>query len=58
VNRDLLSAHNSTLSKRGIARYNLTRVELKTFAILPGWNSLSMDTAVLGPITKVFYSPW
>ena len=38
----MLTAHNSTLSKGGLVRYNLTRVELKT----------SIDNAVLVPIPK------
>ena len=32
----ILSAHNETLKGGGIARYNLTRVELKTFTFAPG----------------------
>ena len=52
VDPNLLSAQNTTLEKGGIARYNLTRVELKTFAFPAGLTSLSMDNAVLGPIPK------
>ena len=33
---DLLSTHNETLKDGAIARYNLTRVELKTFTFAPG----------------------
>ena len=33
VDPELLSAQNTTLKEGGIARYNLTKVELKTFAI-------------------------
>jgi hypothetical protein len=52
VDPELLSAQNTTLKEGGIARYNLTRVELKTFAFPAGLTSLSMDNAVLGPIPK------
>jgi hypothetical protein len=48
---DLLSAHNDTL-KDGVARYNLTRVELTTFTFAPGSNSLSIDNLVFGNIPK------
>jgi len=37
---DLLSDHNTTLKDGGIARHNLTRVELKTFTFAPGSNSV------------------
>jgi len=49
---DLLTAHIDTLTDGAIARYNLTRVELKSFTFTPGSNSLSIDNLVLGPITK------
>jgi hypothetical protein len=45
-------AHNTFLSKGGLARYNLTRVELKTFTFCKGSSSISIDNAVLGPIPK------
>jgi len=48
---DLLSANNDTL-KDGVARYNLTRVELTTFTFAPGSNSLSIDNLVFGNIPK------
>jgi hypothetical protein len=51
-NPSLLLAHNTVLSKGGIARYNLTRVELKTFKVSKGSKSLSIINAVLGPIPK------
>ena len=50
---DILSAHNDTLKDGGLARYNLTRVELKTFTFVPGSKSLSIDNLVLGLIPKV-----
>ena len=50
ANPDLLSAHNTTLREGGIARYNLTSVELKTFRFAPGSKSLSIDNLVLGPV--------
>jgi len=49
---NLLSAHNDNLIDGAIARYNLTRVELKSFTFSPGSNSLSIDNLVLGPIPK------
>ena len=48
-NPAILLTHNSTLKKRGsLARYNLTRVELKTFTFAAGSKSLSIDNAVIG----------
>jgi len=52
TNRAILLAHNSTLSKRSLARYNLRRVELKTFTFSAGSKSLSIYKDVLGPIPK------
>ena len=49
---DILSAHNTSLKDGGITRYNLTRVERKTFTLSPGSNSLSIDNLVLGSIRK------
>ena len=49
---DILSAHNETLEDGGIARYSLTRVELKTFTFAPGSKSLSIDNLVLGHFPK------
>ena len=51
-NPAILLAHNSTLNKGSLARYNLMRVELKTFTFSAGSKSLSIDNAVLGPIQK------
>jgi hypothetical protein len=48
----ILIAHTSTLSAGSLARYNLTRVELKTFTFCSGSKSLSIDNAVLGPLPK------
>ena len=45
-------AHKAVLSKGGVARYNITRVELKSFTFFSGSQSLSIDNAVLGPIPK------
>jgi hypothetical protein len=47
----ILLAYNVTLEK-GLARYNLTRVELNTFTFSGGSQSLSIDHAVLGTIPK------
>jgi len=51
-NPALLLANHSALSKRGIARYIMTRVELKTFTFSSGTKSLSTDNTVLEPIPK------
>ena len=45
-------AHNATLAKRPLARYKLTRVELKTFPFSSGAQFLSINNAVIGPIPK------
>ena len=47
-----LIARNTTLAKGGLARYNMTRVELKTFTYSAGPKSLSIDNAVLGQLPK------
>jgi hypothetical protein len=41
-------AHNEALSRGFLARYNLTRVELKTFTFAAGPQALSINNAVLG----------
>jgi len=48
----VLIARNSTLSKGGRAKYVLTRVELKTFIFPTESNSLSIENADLGHISK------
>ena len=45
-------AHNATLNTGTRARYNMTRVELKTFTYSAGSKSLSIDNAVLVPSPK------
>jgi len=50
--RVMLLAHNATLNTGALARYYMTRVELKTFTFLVGSKSLSIDNAVLGPVPK------
>jgi len=47
-----LLAHTATLNTGALARYNMTRVELKTFTFSAGSQSLSTDNAVLGPVPK------
>ena len=52
-NRTLGSCWRSMkLAKGVLARYNLTRVELKTFTFSSGAQSLSIDNAVFGPVLK------
>ena len=43
-------AHNVVLSKGSVARYNMTRVEIKSFTFSSGSQSLSIDNVVLHPI--------
>jgi hypothetical protein len=45
-------AHNTALSQGSVARYNITRVELKTFTFVSGTQSLSIDNAVIGKLPK------
>ena len=45
-------AHNETLGKGFLARYNLTRVELKTFTFAGGPQALFINNAVLGMLAK------
>ena len=45
-------AHNTVLSKEGVARCKMTRVELMSFKFSSGSESLSIDNAVLCHITK------
>ena len=51
-NPTILLAHANALSTGCIARYHLTRVELKTFTFSSGSQSLSIDNAVLGRLPK------
>jgi len=48
-----LLAHTATLNTGALARYNMTRSELKTFTFSAGSKSLSIDNAVLGPVPKL-----
>ena len=45
-------AHIATLNTGALARYNVNRVELKTFTFSAGSKSLSIDNAVLDPVPK------
>ena len=45
-------AHVATLDTGALARYNMTRFELKTFTFSAGSKSLSIDNAVLGLVPK------
>ena len=53
ANLAIFKAHNSILSKGSMARYNLTRVELKTFTSSAGSKSVPIDNNVIGPNAKV-----
>jgi len=48
----IVLAHNIALVKGVQARYNLPRVELKSFTFSSGAQSLSIDNAVFGTIPK------
>jgi hypothetical protein len=54
ANPQIPLAHEAIL-KTNLPRYNLTRVELKTFTFSAGSQSLSIDQAVMGCIPK---RPW
>ena len=43
----IFSAHEKKLTKRALARYNITTVDLPTFTFLAGSKSRSIDNAVL-----------
>jgi len=47
-----LLAHTAKVDTGALARYNMTRVELKTFTFSAGSKCLSIDNAVLGLVTK------
>jgi hypothetical protein len=48
----ILLAQNEALNRGALSRYNVTRVELKTFTYSSGAQSLSIDNAVLGIIPE------
>jgi len=48
----VITAHNEALLAGYPVRYNLTRIELKTFTFAAGTQSLSIDNAVLGQLPK------
>ena len=51
-NAKILTYHNQALLKGYPARYNFTRVDLKTFTCASGQRSVSLDNAVLGVLPK------
>ena len=51
-NPAILEAQEKALEKGALARYNMTRVDLKTFKFSAGSKSRSIDNAVLGPLPK------
>jgi hypothetical protein len=48
----ILYAHNKSLEARALAKYHLTRIEVKTFRFSAWSQSLSIDNAVLGHLPK------
>jgi hypothetical protein len=51
-NDTILVAHNTTLSAGGLAKYHLSRIEVKTSTFASGSQSRSIDNAVLGTLPK------
>jgi hypothetical protein len=58
VNPVFLDAHNTPLSAGALAKYHLSRVEVKTFTFASGSRTLSIDNAVLGSVPKNSCSLW
>jgi hypothetical protein len=54
VHTSILLAHNNTLNKGVLTRYNVTRADLKSFTFSKCAQSLSIDNAVLGNEPKRF----
>lgn len=52
-----LYAHNETLAKGNLTRYNLTRVELNYFTLPIGSQFQSIETQCWDPCPCAFYSP-
>jgi hypothetical protein len=48
---NILLAHSKALTKTN-ARYDVTRVDVRSFTFGPGQRTLSIDNAVLGPLPK------
>ena len=48
----ILSAQETVLERGALARYKMTRVDLKSFIFSAGSKSRSIDNAVLGPLPK------
>ena len=48
LNPTIPLAHNTVLDKGGVARYIMTRVQLKSFTFSSWSQSLSIDNAILG----------
>jgi hypothetical protein len=46
----ILAAHNTALQAAALAKYNLTRVEIKTFTFATGSRSVSIDNAIFGTV--------
>jgi len=53
----ILSAHDQALTEWALARYNITRVDLKTFTFSATSKSWSIYNAVLGPSPNGCCSP-
>jgi hypothetical protein len=53
VNPAVLMTQNETLKHGALSRYNLTSFEIKAFTFSSGAQSLSIDNAVLGRISKL-----
>ena len=51
-NPAILEAQETALERGALARYNMTRVDLKAFIFSAGSNCRSIDNSVLGPLQK------
>jgi len=49
----IMSAQEKALERGALARYNMTRVDLKSFTFSAGSKSQSIHNAALGPLPKL-----
>jgi hypothetical protein len=48
----IMSTHEKVITKKALTRYNITRLDLKTFTFSAGSECQSIENAVLGPLPK------
>jgi hypothetical protein len=56
ANPSILYAYNTTLEAGGLAKDNLTRVEVKKFTFAAGSQFLSIDNVILGSLPKLLFT--